>query len=134
METIQPHPQESEKVERTVNQAKLRSYRHEPFWKFGAMILCTHNQAGEIYQANGNCLWQESEATEMKQLADYKTFIDKAKDSILPDGYKRFAATWYMTSSMMDTIKADLFLGDISLNLTQKASTLAVCHYEVFGW
>jgi Reverse transcriptase (RNA-dependent DNA polymerase) len=77
------------KVERMVNQAKLKSYRREPFWKFGVMVPCTHNQAVEIDQANGNCLWQESKSTEMKQLADYKTFIDKGKDGIPSDGYKK---------------------------------------------
>jgi hypothetical protein len=44
------------KVERMVNQAKLRPYRREPFWKFCVMVPRTHNQAIEIDQANGNCL------------------------------------------------------------------------------
>jgi hypothetical protein len=77
------------KVERMVNQARLRSYRREPFWKFGVMVPCTHNQAVEIDQSNGNCLWQESEATEMKQLTKYKTLIDKGKGGIPPDSYKK---------------------------------------------
>jgi hypothetical protein len=34
-------------------------------------------------------LRQESEATEMKQLAEYKTFINKGKGGIPPDGYKK---------------------------------------------
>ena len=38
---------------------------------------------------NFNRLWQESEETEMKQLAEYKTFIDKGKGGIPPDGYKK---------------------------------------------
>jgi hypothetical protein len=95
------------KVERMVNQAKLNSYRREPFWKFGVIVPLTHNQAVEIDQANCNRLRQESEATEMKQLADYKNFIDKCKELVT----KRFSATWYMTSSMMDVKKADLLLG-----------------------
>jgi hypothetical protein len=66
-------------VERIVNQAKLRSYRCEPFWKFGVMVPRTHNQAVEIDQANGNHLWQESQVTEMKKLAVYKTFINKGR-------------------------------------------------------
>jgi hypothetical protein len=77
------------KVECMVNQAKLKSYRREPFWKFGVMVPRTHNQAVEIYQANSNRLWQESEATEMKQLSDYKTFIDQGKGGIPPDGCKK---------------------------------------------
>jgi hypothetical protein len=53
------------------------------------MVPCKHNQAVEINQSNDNCLWQESEATEMKQPAEYKTFIDKSKDGIPPDCYKK---------------------------------------------
>jgi hypothetical protein len=56
----------AKKVERMVNQAKLRSYYPETFWKFGVMVPRSRNQALEIDQANGNCLWQESETTEMK--------------------------------------------------------------------
>jgi hypothetical protein len=47
---------------------------------------------------------------------------------------KQSVATWFITSSTMDATKADLWLEDISLNLTQKAFTLALCHYEVFDW
>jgi hypothetical protein len=79
----------AKKVERMVNQAKLRSYHREPFWKFLVMVPRSHNQAVEIDQANGNCLWQESEAIEVKQLAAYKTFIDKGKSGNPPDGYKK---------------------------------------------
>jgi hypothetical protein len=73
-------------VELMVNQAKLRSYRREPFWKFGVTVPRTHNQAAEIVQSSGKCLWQESEATEM---TEYKTFIDNGKGGIPPDGYKK---------------------------------------------
>jgi hypothetical protein len=66
-----------------------RSCPREPFWTFGVVTHRTRNQAVEIDQDNGNHLWQESEATEMKQLAEYKTFIDKGKGGILPDGYKK---------------------------------------------
>jgi hypothetical protein len=77
------------KVERLVNQAKLRTFRREPFWKFGFLVPRSHKQAVEIDLSNGNLLWQESEATEMKQLAEYNTFIDKGKDGIPPGGYKK---------------------------------------------
>jgi hypothetical protein len=53
------------------------------------MVPRTHNQAVEINQSNGNRLWQELEATEMKQLTKYKTFIDMGKGSIAPFGYKK---------------------------------------------
>jgi hypothetical protein len=67
------------KVERMVNQPKLRSYRREPFCKFGVIVPRAHNQAVVIDQSSGNRLWQESDGTEMKQLTEYKTFIDKGK-------------------------------------------------------
>jgi hypothetical protein len=78
----------AKKVENMVNQAKLRSYQREPFWTFGVMVPCTHNQVVNIDHDTGSHVWQESEATEMKQLAKYKTFIDKGKNGIPPDGYK----------------------------------------------
>jgi hypothetical protein len=67
------------KVARMVHQAKLRSYRRDPFRKFGFLTPRTHAQAVEIDTANGNTLWQEAEAMEMRQLLEYKTFIDPGK-------------------------------------------------------
>jgi hypothetical protein len=72
-----------------VNQAKLSSFRREPFWKFGYMVPRNHAQAIAIDQSNGNGNWKDSEAMEMKQLAEYKTFLDHGKDSTAPIGYKK---------------------------------------------
>ena len=77
------------KVERMVNQAKLHSYRREPFWKYGVLVPRTHAQAIELDLKNGNTKWQDAEATEMRQLLEYETFIDKGKDGIPPSGYKK---------------------------------------------
>jgi Reverse transcriptase (RNA-dependent DNA polymerase) len=76
-------------IKRMVNQAKLRSYRREPFWKFGFLVPRTHAQAVEIDQRNGNTKWQDAEATEMRQLLEYQTFIDKGKGGTAPEGYKK---------------------------------------------
>jgi hypothetical protein len=65
------------KVERLINQAKTSTYKHEPFWKFGYLVPQTHWQAMGIDKKNGNGFWKESEATEMRQLLEYNTFIDK---------------------------------------------------------
>jgi hypothetical protein len=51
-----------------VNQAKLGSYRRDPFWKFGALVPQSHGQAIELDKQNKNTRWQEAEATEMGQL------------------------------------------------------------------
>ena len=72
-----------------INQAKLKSYRRDPFWKFGALVPRTHAQAVEIDQKNGNTLWQDAEATEMRQLLEYNTFVDKGKGGTAPIGYKK---------------------------------------------
>jgi hypothetical protein len=76
-------------IKRMVNQAKLSSYRREPFWKFGFLVPRNHSQAVEIDQSNGNTRWQDSEATEMDQLLEYQTFIDKGKGGTPPVGYKK---------------------------------------------
>jgi len=79
----------AKKLERMINQAKLHSYRREPFWKFGVLVPRNHKQVLEIDEKNKNTLWQEAEATEMQQLLDYKTFIDNGKGTTAPTGYKR---------------------------------------------
>jgi hypothetical protein len=72
-----------------INQAKLRSYRREPFWKFGVLVPRTHSQAMEIDMKNGNTKWQDAEETEMSQLSEYQTFVDKGKGGQAPAGYKK---------------------------------------------
>jgi hypothetical protein len=81
--------QSEKKIERIVKQAKLTSYRRDPFWKFSVLLPRTHVQSVEIDRKNGNTKWQDSEKTEMEQLAEYKTFIDKGVGGKAPDGYKR---------------------------------------------
>jgi hypothetical protein len=70
-------------------QAKLTSYRRDPFWMFGFLVPRTHAQAIEIDRKNGNMKWQDSDKTEMEQLAEYKTFIDKGVGGKALDGHKR---------------------------------------------
>ena len=77
------------KLQRMINQAKLQSYRREPFWKFGVLVPRTHAQAVEIDKKNGNTLWHDAVTTEMRQLLEYDTFIDKGKGETTPTGYKR---------------------------------------------
>ena len=78
-----------EKISRVVYQAKQRSHRREPYWKFGVLVPRTHEQSVEIDRQNGNTKWQEAEATEIRQLHEYSTFLDKGIGGKAPDGYKR---------------------------------------------
>jgi hypothetical protein len=71
-----------------INQAKLKTYRREPFWKFGVLVPRNHAQAVELDIANGNTKWQDAEVTERGQLFEYHTFVDKRKGGVAPHGYK----------------------------------------------
>jgi hypothetical protein len=77
------------KVERLINQAKTSTYKHEPFWKFGYLVPRTHWQAMDLDKKNGNNFWQEAEATEMRQLLEYNTFIDKGTNCTPTSNYKK---------------------------------------------
>ena len=77
------------KLQRLINQAKLKSYWRDIFWKFGVQVPRTHQQAIELDKKNGNTKWQEAEAIEMGQLHEYKTFVDKGKGGQAPAGYKK---------------------------------------------
>jgi hypothetical protein len=70
------------KHKRMINQAKLKAYRHDPFWKFGVLVPQNHAQAAELHKANGNKKWQDAEVTERSQLSQlfkYHTFVAKRK-------------------------------------------------------
>jgi hypothetical protein len=41
------------KVHCLVNQAKMKHFSREPFWKFGILVPCTHLQALELDKSNG---------------------------------------------------------------------------------
>jgi hypothetical protein len=71
-----------------INQAKMKSYRRYHFWKFGVLVPRTHAQAVEIDLKIKNTAWQDAEASEMRQMIEYNTFIDKDKGSTAPTGYK----------------------------------------------
>jgi hypothetical protein len=53
------------KLKQMINQAKLKSYRRDPFWKFGVIVPRNHAQAVESDKQNGNTKWQDAEGIEM---------------------------------------------------------------------
>jgi hypothetical protein len=77
------------KVKRLINQAKPSTYKHEPFWKFGYLVPQTHWQVIDINKKNGNDFWKEVEATEMRQLLECTTFVDKGINCTPTSGYKK---------------------------------------------
>jgi len=81
--------QRQEKLLHMVNQAKLKSFRTKPVYKFGYLVPRNHGQAIELDTKNGNTKWQDAEALEISQLDDYETFFDKGQDALPPAGYKK---------------------------------------------
>jgi hypothetical protein len=60
----------NKEIQRLVNQAKMKHFRREPFWKFGILVPRKHLQALELDTSNINTKWHEAEETEMKQLLE----------------------------------------------------------------
>jgi hypothetical protein len=58
-----------QKVERMVNQAKLKSYWRDPFWKFGVLVLQNHTQVNEHFMIITITKWQDNQATDMGKLS-----------------------------------------------------------------
>jgi hypothetical protein len=42
------------KLKRMINQAKLKNYQRDPFWKIGVLVPRNHAQAMELDRVNGN--------------------------------------------------------------------------------
>ncbi len=74
---------------RMLNQAKLKSFRNSPTYKYGFKVPKTVQQAYEIDKENGNTLWQESIQLERDQLDEYDTWIEKGVSFKPGPEYKR---------------------------------------------
>ena len=77
------------KMQRMVNQAKLRSYRHSPRYMFGFEVPRNYEHALELDKKNGNTRWKDCTDTELVQLHEYNTFEDRGKNASIPPGFKR---------------------------------------------
>ena len=77
------------KLVRLLNQAKLQSFRTRPIYMFGYLVPRNHDQAMQLDERNGNTRWRDAEKLELKQIMEYKTFIDKGKKAAILQGYKR---------------------------------------------
>jgi hypothetical protein len=78
-----------QKFQRLVHQAKLRSYRLAPWYKYGYEVLRDFTHAKELDKWNGNTLWQEATQLELDQLDEYNTFKDLGYKAPAPAGYKK---------------------------------------------
>jgi hypothetical protein len=80
------------KLLRMVNQAKLRSFRTTPKYKFGFEIPRNYQHAMELDKRNGNTKWIDATTTELSQLNEYSTFNNLGHRAPPPDGYKKITA------------------------------------------
>ena len=76
------------KLLRLANQAKLRSFRLTPKYKYDYEVPCNYKHAQQIDLGNGNTKWESATHLEMNQLDDYNTFINHSANKP-PDGYKK---------------------------------------------
>ena len=77
------------KLLRMANQAKIRSYRTAPRYKYGYEVPRDYTHAVQLDEAHGNTKWQDATALEMGQLDEYDTFHDKGLGDLKPKGYKK---------------------------------------------
>ena len=77
------------KMLRMVNQAKLRSYRTAPRYKYGYEVPRNYGHAMELDEKHGNSLWKEAIGKEHEQINEYDTFKDLGKDASAPTGHKK---------------------------------------------
>jgi hypothetical protein len=78
-----------QKLTRMVNQAKLRSYRTAPKYKYGYEIPRDFMHAKQLDAQCGNNQWQEATTLELHQLQDYNTFKDYGHRGDAPNGFKK---------------------------------------------
>jgi hypothetical protein len=77
----------AKKLSRMVNQAKLKSMRNRPVYKYGFQVPRNHREAMKLDEKAGNTMWADAEALEIGQLAAYNTFEDAGLGTPIPDGY-----------------------------------------------
>jgi hypothetical protein len=73
---------------RMANQAKLRSFRLAPKYKYGFEIPWDYKHAIELDEKHGTTQWVDATSLEMVQLDDYDCFHDQGKGVKIPKGFK----------------------------------------------
>ena len=76
-------------LSRMANQAKLRSFRTAPEYKYGYEVPRNYNHAKRLHLVNDNTKWRNCTNLEMAQLDEHDTFIDSGEDRKPPGGCKR---------------------------------------------
>ena len=90
---FKPIAKREKHLNRLVKQAKLRSYRTSPKFKYGYEIPRNYQHALELDKAAGNNKWRDANILEHKKLAEYKVFKDRGKFNVKKIGYHRCLTT-----------------------------------------
>jgi len=77
------------KLIRMANKAKLHSFRSKPICMHGFQVPRNHAEALELDRVNGNTTWTDAETTELGQIDEHKSFIDKGVGYNPGSDYKR---------------------------------------------
>jgi Reverse transcriptase (RNA-dependent DNA polymerase) len=72
-----------------LNQARIKSYKRAIKYMYGFPIPRSYEEALRFDARNGNHLWDDATALELKQLNEYDTFVDLGPGQPIPSGYKR---------------------------------------------
>ena len=77
-------------TERPVKQAKLKSFRISPRYKYGFKVPKNFKHTEKLDKKNCNSKWMDSNKLEHKQLEEYDVFIDKGKFAgcRIPGGFR----------------------------------------------
>ena len=84
----------AQKLERLINQRKLKSFREKKTHQFGFQVPRTPAEAIELNKANGNTKWQDAMQLEIDSLMDYETFEDLGENAKKPEGYLMIRLHW----------------------------------------
>ena len=80
---------QQKKLLRLARQAKLRSIRRSPKYRYGFLVPQNHVEAMRLDTANGNSRWRDAEKVELDQLFEYNTSKNLGKQGRPPLGYKK---------------------------------------------
>ena len=84
---LKRHAKNDKVAARLLNQAKLRSYKAAPRYKYGYQVPKDHQEAMEIDRKTGNDKFKKAEQVELGQLTEYDAFEDMGPGWKPPDGY-----------------------------------------------
>ena len=85
---LRKYAKNKKKLLRMTKQLFLARQRKGPKFKFGVQVPRNSAEARMLEERLGHTKWTGAERTELSQLYDYDTFINKGKDAPIPHGFR----------------------------------------------